>query len=113
MYGLSQGKESGSKKEKNMTIEALKAQRKKIDKQIRELEKGSWTAGNARLDHHSYPRGIEWYVAVKSQVGRDLGDSRWRAIITCKTKEEAISHIDDVINDLNALKAKLKEEGII
>ncbi len=95
-----------------MTLEELKAQRKKLDEQIRELEKGSWIVGNAKLDHHSYPRGIEWFIAIKSHVGKDLGESRWRAIITCKTKEEAINSIDDVVNDLNALKDKLNKEEL-
>ena len=93
-----------------MTLEELKAQRRELDEKIKELENGGCIAGGAKLDHHTYPRGTEWYIAVRSHVDEELGASRWRAIITCKEKKDVIKHINTVINDLIALKGKLLKE---
>lgn len=92
------------------TLEELLEQKKQIEQQIRIMRNKELIYGGAKLGTHHYPRGDEWYIAIKSVVGRNLGDSRWRAIITCKTREEAIKNIDEVLRDLNGLKEILSKE---
>lgn len=93
-----------------MTLEELKAQRRAIDQQIRQMEKAEYTYGCAKLDILHFVRGDEWRVSVKSLQPDGLNQSRYRGIINCKDKEDAISNIDTVINDLIGLKEKLSIE---
>ena len=93
------------------TLEELLEQKKQIEQQIKILKNQECMYGNAKLGMNHYPRGDEYYIAVKTVVDEDLSQSRWRAIITMKTKEEAIKSIDSILHDLERLKDVLTKEA--
>ena len=98
-------------------LEKLKAQKKELERQIAALKKNSQICGYVKLDkdHYATSKRDEWYVAVFQEyyseydIHRRRETGRWRSIIRNPDKKVVVSKIDDVIADLQGLKAKLKE----
>ena len=88
-------------------LDELKEQRRLINEQIKMLECDSMVYGCAKLDTHRYPRGQEWYVAIKTLQPDHLAQSRWMPILTTKDRQKAVDTIDTVLTDLQELKNKL------
>ena len=98
-------------------LERLMAEQKRIQDRIKELKKVSLVSGRARLglDHYATTKKDEWYISIERIldvppcVGRDM---KRYSIIRATDKDEAISHIDEIIHDLQGLKEKyLAQKG--
>lgn len=88
-------------------LEELLKQRREITERIRQLKEQAVICGRAKLDIERFPtsRPDEWYVAIKQLQfsGREV----WRSVIRNTDKQAVIDQIDDIINDLQALKQKV------
>lgn len=92
-------------------LEELKEQRRRINEQIKLLEGECQIFGCAKLDVHNYPRGREYYIAIKSLQADGLQKSRWQPISNSIDKDVAIRSIDTIVRDLQGLKAMLTEDN--
>lgn len=98
----------------NEELELLKQKRKELDLQIKRLENKTVVYGCAKLDREQYPtqRPDRYYVAIQT-LGTYIGRKRevWRTIVNGDTPLEAINKIPTVINDLQELYVKYKNEN--
>jgi tryptophanyl-tRNA synthetase len=98
-------------------LEALKEQRKEIDKRIKELTTETIYCRNTKFYRDTNP-GIANYnyiVAVKIPEKRNIGmnvkeGSRYSTVCRAETKEECIQALANVSNALNALYEQLTQE---
>ena len=90
-------------------LEKLKAQKKEIDRRIRELQDTAIIVNGAKLDAHRY-QGLpdEWFVAIKMLTRS--GKPRWQPISVDENKQKCIDRIDTIVADLMELKKKLEGE---
>lgn len=91
----------------NKELESLLQQQAEIKRRIREIKmQGQLSVGCAKIDFEHYPTMKEdrWYIAICLRDDREDGDkSRYRSVINGRSREEAISHIPEVIRDLQGL----------
>lgn len=89
-------------------LEKLLAQRKELDRKIKELKCASSTVGSAKIELIHYPsaRQSEWVVSVRTSAQFE-NEYRWRGIIRHPDKMTAVKKISDVIEDLKALQKNL------
>ena len=95
-------------------LEELKAQRIKINREIKKLESGVYTqCGKVKFDkeHYATERLDEYVVsvAVPTCVYGSKNKSKWRSVIRSTEPQEVIEAIPALIKDLQALYEKLKE----
>lgn len=97
-------------------LEELKEQKRKIEQEIKELTYGKTVrCGNAKMDRIAYPGSYhlpDWRVMVWTYQKDYEGKERkqpWRSICVSTDRQDAINHIQPIIDDLTALLAKLKE----
>jgi len=96
-------------------LEKLKQQKREIEKRIKELTYGRTVrCGDAKLDRISYSGSHlpDWRVMVwtyqKDYVGKDRKQP-WRSICVSTDRQDAINHIQPIIDSLTELLEKLKE----
>lgn len=86
-------------------LEQLKAQRRELDKKIRELEHPKYSVDGARLFLQTYTGGRpdEWVVTLEEI--NDTTDKPWayKRIISAGSKAEAIEYIETQIKVLQEL----------
>lgn len=92
-------------------IEELKKQKKEIEKRIRDLENKNLISGKAKRDSMKFSthRPTEYFVAVLCEPC-DGGQARYRRIVESRNMAELPGMLEEVITDLQALLAKMKEE---
>ena len=97
-------------------LEELKAQKRAIEQEIKELTYGrSVRYRDAKLDTISYsgPHLPDWRVMVwtyiKDQEGKER-KSPWRSISVSSDRQDAINHIQPIIDSLTGLLERLKGE---
>lgn len=85
-------------------LEQLKAQRKELDKRIRELEHPKYEVDGARLFLRTYTgcRDDEWVVKLET-IDTVKHTSAYKQIISAKSKSEAIEYIENQIKTLQEL----------
>lgn len=95
-------------------LEELKAQRIKINREIKKLESGVYTqCGKVKFDKEHYatdrPDDYVVSVAVSTDMYGRKNKSRWRSVIRSAESQEVIEAIPELIKDLQALYEKVKE----
>ena len=93
-------------------LQILMKQKREIEERIRMLKNSMTVYGCVKLDIYHYPttRPDEWYIAVKVPGVMPDDQTRYRSIILGHSKEECIEKIPQIINDLQGLYDKLKEQ---
>ena len=91
-------------------LDELIAQRKEIDRKIRELKKTDIFFGNTKWSLQRFPRGDEWTVFIKKRTF-DPHYDRWCSVIQMQDKEEAQHQLDLLIEDLKGLKTEIGADG--
>jgi len=83
----------------------LIAQRKELDRRIKELQNPEYSVNGAKLYLKKYntQRPDEWIVAIQEIDTTDTRPWTYRKIITAKTKEETMELLKSQIAALNAL----------
>ena len=89
-------------------LDELLAQRKELDRKIRELKKTEIYCGNAKWNLQKLPRGDEWTVFIKKRTFNPHYD-RYYAVIQLEDKEEALHQLDLLIEDLKGLRKEIGE----
>lgn len=92
-----------------MYIKELMAEKRQLEKKIRELKRKDVVFNRAKFSCHRYARGDEWYVAI-FQDDNVTYKGLWHSIIKGYDKRKVIEDIDNVIGDLKGLKEMLKGE---
>jgi prefoldin subunit 5 len=92
-------------------LEQLKAQRRELDRQIKELSHPKYEVDGARLVFKTYKtcRLDEWVVSLEEIVGVHKKSSAYKQIISAESKDDAIEYIETQIAILQALLDKVKE----
>lgn len=94
----------------NETIAELMAQKKELERKIRELQNQAQICGRAQIKKTVFPtsKPDEWSVSIKAvEIDRE---ERWRAIIRNNDRQKAIDQIQTIIDDLKGLQKKLTED---
>lgn len=100
-----------------MTLEELKKERARIDKEIKKLTGLNFDIGKARLEHHKSNTWNQFRVKIKFEDTHRRVPSykeifRWDEN-TDTGNDNIIEHvedgIDEIIEDLNALKKELRK----
>ncbi len=88
-------------------LSKLLAQRRALDKKIRELKSISVTFNRAKYDVEHYPTDLpdRHYIAVEYMPVR--GRTKWTSIISGESKEEVIREIPAIVESLQGLYGKL------
>ena len=97
-------------------LEELKRKKRDIENRIKELTYGQTVRfGDAKLDRIAYPGSNhlpDWRVMVwtyqKDYEGKDRKQP-WRSICVSTDRQDAINHIQPIIDSLTGLLEKLKE----
>ena len=97
-------------------LEKLKQQKRDIENRIKELTYGQTVrCGDAKLDRIAYPGSHhlpDWRVMVwtyqKDYEGKDRKQP-WRSICVSTDKQDAIDHIQPIIDSLIGLLEKVKD----
>lgn len=98
-------------------LEELKAQKRAIEQEIKELTYGQTVRyRDAKIDIINYPSSThppDWRVMVwtyiKDQEGKER-KSPWRSISVSSDRQDAINHIQPIIDSLTGLLERLKGE---
>jgi hypothetical protein len=91
-------------------IAELRKQQAEINRQIRALKNNGACItydGRVKLEKKQYPRGEEWDLAIK--VRSDVDHIRYKTVISYHSRQKTVWAIDDLIHDLETLKAKIQE----
>lgn len=90
---------------------ALKEQRKNIDRRIKELTTFEIVSDRCKFykKHYSGVRNDEWLVTYRSRIFAFPNEDKNRTLIASPNREDAINEIDNVIEDLRALKKTIEE----
>lgn len=98
-------------------LEELLQQKRDIEHRIKELSyKGFIRCENAKIDriHYSGSHADDWRVMVLT-YNKDYVDMPekifWRSICTSTDRQDAIDHIQPIIDSLVELLEKLKKDG--
>ena len=94
-------------------LEALKAHRKELDKRIRELEQLGYNHGSAYISVERFPTSIpdRWKLSIR--VNNKYGNSSkelHRTIVSAKSLNDIVNSIPAIIDDLQNLYAKVKDD---
>ena len=92
-------------------LQELMKQKREIEERIMQIKHPNVIYGCAKIDIDHYPtlRPDEWYVSVKVPGVMPEDQTRYRSIIRGHSKEECIEKSPQIINDLQGLYDKLKE----
>jgi hypothetical protein len=98
-------------------LEELKEQKRKIEQEIKELTFGKTVRHkDAKLDRINYPGSYhlpDWRVMVwtysQDYEGKDR-KSPWRSICVSTDRQDAIDHIQPIIDSLTGLLEDLKSQ---
>ena len=97
-------------------INALKEQKKEIEKRIRELENDKWIhcgCASIRLEHYPTNLPDRWYLAIRLDNSKyqyqKSGRSSWRTVVSASSKSDVIESIPSIIHDLSELYERAKE----
>ena len=86
-------------------LEQLKAQRKEIDKRIKELTHPKYEVDGAKMYLKTYPtsRPDAWLITLEEV--NDTSDKPWayKQIVSAKTKDDAIAYLGKAIDTLTEL----------
>lgn len=95
----------------NSELEQLIAQRKEIDKRIKELANPKYEVDGARMLLKKYKTGRpdEWVVTLEEIDGARGKSSAYKQIISAKSCNDAIEYIETQIAILQALLDKVRE----
>ena len=95
----------------NSELDKLIAQRKELDRRIRELSNPKYEVDGARMLFKKYKTGRtdEWVVALEEIDGVHVKASSYKQIISAKSRDDAIEYIETQIAILQALLDKVKE----
>lgn len=88
-------------------IEELLAQRKEIDRKLRELRSTTEECGRIKLELRKFPRGEEWTVFVKKSA-QYPNESRYMSVIQLEDKSEVLLELNNLIDDLIGLREKVR-----
>lgn len=98
-------------------IEKLIAEKKEIEKKIKELKDGRIKKGGAIFVRESFPtdRPDDYKIMVEVIYDRAkewefVNKRRNTAVIVANTREDAIKHIPKIIKDLEGLKEDLEKK---
>lgn len=98
---------------RNATLEELIAERKALDKKIRELQNPKYEVDGAKMFKRAYsgkPLNI-WVVTLEEIYDVDSDkDWQYKQVVAARTKEEAISGINQLMVTLKRLYDKVKQE---
>ena len=97
-------------------LEKLKQQKREIEQRIKELTYGKFVRyKDAKIDRIDYPGSNhlpDWRVMVwtynKDYEGKERKNP-WRSICVSSDRQDAIDHIQPIIDSLTELLEKLKE----
>lgn len=97
-------------------LEKLKQQKREIEQRIKELTYGKFVrCKDAKIDRIDYPGSNhlpDWRVMVwtynKDYEGKERKNP-WRSICVSSDRQDAIDHIQPIIDSLTELLEKLKE----
>lgn len=92
------------------SIEELRKAKSEINRKIRELKNKPVKYGKVKFDRNENDMYNEWRVSVLKETKRKYGAKRWMSIIVGKDKEQVISQIQPIIDDLTGLLQALKDE---
>ena len=87
------------------TLEELKAERKRIDAEIRRLTTEAISCGRIKV----YPQYGVWHLAIKLS-GTDT--SRYKEVSQFPKKTDAISAVNDLFDELVEFQQELKKHGV-
>ena len=94
-------------------LEELIAQRKELDKKIRALQNPKYEVDGARMFKRAYngkPLSV-WTITVEEIYDLDSDKAwQWKQIVNAKTKEDAISGLNNIILALSRLYRQITEE---
>lgn len=92
-------------------LEQLKAQRRELDRQIKELSHPKYEVDGAKLVFKTYKtcREDEWVVTLEEINATTHKTSSYKQIISAKSKDDAIEYIETQIATLQTLLDKVKE----
>ena len=102
------------KESRAATLEELIAERKALDKKIRELQNPKYEVDGAKMVKRAYggKRQNIWVVTLEEIY--DLNsDKPWqyKQVVAAQTREDAISGINHLIVALTRLYEKVRQEG--
>ena len=95
-------------------IESLKAQKKELEKRIRELEDNGCHYGCAeiRVEHLGLNVPDKWSLVITSKNLYGLNHKPLRrSIVIAKSQDDIINAIPEITNDLLKLYEKVKDES--
>lgn len=94
----------------NSELEQLIAQRKEIDRRIKELSNPKYEVDGARMLFKKYKtnRSDEWVVTLEEINGVNAKSSAYKQIISAKSCNDAIEYIETQIAILQALLDKVR-----
>ena len=92
-------------------LDALMAQKRALEKRIRELKKKEISTHRCKfyLNHYTGSKQDEWTVSVKSTMPEEREERHYR-IIACHDKTMMPALIQILIDNLTELKEKIEEE---
>lgn len=95
----------------NSELDQLIAQRKELDKRIRELSNPKYEVDGARMLLKKYKTGRtdEWVVALEEIDGVHVKASAYKQIISAKSRDDAIEYVETQIAILQALLDRVRE----
>lgn len=95
----------------NSELEQLIAQRKEIDRRIKELANPKYEVDGARMMFKKYKNGRtdEWTVSLEEIDGAHAKSSAYKQIISAKSCNDAIEYIETQIAILQALLDKVRK----
>lgn len=100
--------------EKERTIAALKAQKRDIERQLREMSDRDIIYGRVRLrreNHRGFYRNdVILSIRSRDAVSIDDREGRWNMIMRLNEKKDALLYLDDLIADLMNLRDHLESE---
>ena len=89
-------------------LEELQAQKKEIERKIKELTKKSFQSDGAKLFQEYYAcKSDPWCIAIKThfeELYQTRKQTRWFSVVKCENRQDAIDMIDVIIRDLQELK---------
>lgn len=93
-------------------LEQLKAQRKELDKKIRELEHPKYAVDGAKcyLQKYTGGRSDEWLVRLEEINDTTDKDSAYKQIASAKSLNDAIEFIEAQIGTLQNLLHKIRSD---
>lgn len=92
-------------------LDDLLAQKRRIDKRIRELKDLTLRNGRTRLTLQKYPRGDEWTVTIE-KVSEYANEIRKCTVIQLTDRNEVINELRGLVDDLSGLADKMENDYV-